>query len=210
MWPLMKGMEHKVMTKVFKWLGGAVAGIALFGAVGVMGASEVAAESPPAPPAKFAGSVTVDGQPAAPGTVIQARIGSASCGVDTVFMSGAEARYTIEVPALDPGANPNCGTEGGSVTFWVGDQMAKETGSWLNYQLNILNLTVVSATETPTETTTPTTPTTPGTPNTPVPPATGSGVTGNSAGASATWLFAAVALGAVAFGAAGVAAARRS
>lgn len=205
MWPLMKGMEHKVMTKVFKWLGGAVAGIALFGAVGVMGASDVAAESPPAPPAKFAGNVTIDGQPAGPGTVIQARVGDASCGVGTVFMSGAEARYTLEVPALDPGATPNCGTEGASVSFWVGDQMAQETGSWLNYQLNILNLTVVSETETPSET-----PTTPGTPNTPVPPATGSGVTGNSASTSTTWLFAAVALGVVAFGAAGAAAARRS
>lgn len=207
MWPLMKGMEHKVMTKVFKWLGGALAGIALFGAVGVLGASDVAAESPPAPPAKFAGNVTIDGQPAGPGTVIQARVGDASCGVGTVFMSGAEARYTVEVPALDPGATPNCGTEGASVSFWVGDQMAQETGSWLNYQLNILNLTVVSATETPTETETPTTP---GTPNTPVPPATGSGITGNSASTSATWLFAAVAFGAVAFGAAGAAAARRS
>lgn len=191
------------MTKVFKWLGGALAGIALFGAVGVLGASDVAAESPPAPPAKFAGNVTVDGQPAAPGTVIQARIGGVSCGVDTVFMSGAEARYTIEVPALDPGANPNCGTEGGSVSFWVGDRMAQETGSWLNYQLNILNLTVVTATETP-GTGTPTTP------STPVPPATGSGVTGTSGSTSVTWLFAAVAFGVVAFGAAGAAAARRS
>lgn len=195
------------MTKVFKWLGGALAGIALFGAVGVLGASDVAAESPPAPPAKFAGNVTVDGQPAAPGTVIQARIGGVSCGVDTVFMSGAEARYTIEVPALDPGATPNCGTEGGSVSFWVGDRMAQETGSWLNYQLNILNLTVVTATETPTETPGTGTPTTP---STPVPPRTGSGVDATSGSTSVTWLFAAVAFGVVAFGAAGAAAARRS
>lgn len=187
------------MTKLSKWLRGtaaaAVASIALVGYAGVFSASEAAAESPPAPPAAFAGKVTVDGQAAVSGTVIQARIGSASCGVATVYSAGGEARYNLEVPALEPNASPNCGVEGASVTFWVGDRQAKETGTWLNYQLNIVNLTVV----TPTPTTT----------TTPKPPSTGSGVAGGS-DVSTVWLFAALGLGAAAFGAAGAVASRRS
>lgn len=182
------------MTKILKWLGGAsfaaVLGLVLFGLSGALGVSDAAAESPPAPPAKFAGSVLVDGVAPAAGTVIEAKIGDASCGVATVFLSGAEARYVLEVPALDPGKNPNCGTEGASVKFYVGGKMASQTGSWLNYQLNEVDLTVV-------------------TPPTPKAPETGTGsVDGGSV--NATWLFAALALGVAAFGAAGVQAARRS
>jgi hypothetical protein len=193
-------MEQRNMTKLSKWLRGtavaAVASIALVGFAGVFSASDAAAESPPAPPAAFAGKVTVDGQAAAPGTVIQARIGSASCGVATVYNAIGEARYNLEVPALEPNATPNCGVEGASVTFWVGDRQATQTGSWKNYQLNILDLTVVTATVTPSVT------------STPKPPSTGSGLTGGS-DVSTVWLFAALGLGAAAFGAAGAVASRR-
>jgi hypothetical protein len=189
-------MEQK-MTKILKWVGGAglaaALGLVLFGLSGALGASDAAAESPPAPPAKFAGSVLVDGAAPAAGTVIEAKIGSASCGVATVFLSGAEARYVLEVPALDPAKTPNCGTEGGSVTFYVGGKMASQTGSWLNYQLNVLDLTVVTPTEAPT----------------PQPPSVGSGLAGNGS-IDATWLFAALGLGAIAFGIAGAQAVRRS
>jgi len=185
------------MTKILKWLGGAslatALGLLLFGLGGAFGASDAAAESPPAPPAKFAGSVLVDGAPPAAGTVIEAKIGSASCGVATVFYSGSEARYVLEVPALDPNKTPNCGTEGASVTFYVGGKMASQTGSWLNYQLNELDLTVVTPTEAPT----------------PKPPDTGTG-TMDGGSVNATWLFAALGLGALAFGAAGLQAVRRS
>lgn len=200
------------MTKVIKWLGGmtatAMLGVLLFGVAGAFGATEAAAESPPAPPARFAGTVTIDGQPAAAGTVIEARIGSASCGVTTV---AGGANYVLDVPALDPGANPNCGVEGGSVSFYVGGQLAQETGTWLNYQINVLNLTVVTATPTSTATTPGGSTVTPtGAPaKTPVAPSTGSGMTADG-GVDAVTLFGVVALGIVAFGAAGVVAARRS
>lgn len=187
------------MTKILKWLGGAgfaaVLGLVLFGLSGALGVSDAAAESPPAPPAKFAGSVLVDGAAPAAGTVIEAKIGDAACGVATVFLNGAEARYVLEVPALDPGKNPNCGTEGASVKFYVGGKMAGQTGSWLNYQLNELDLTVVTPTSAPTPT--------------PKAPDTGTG-TADGGSVNATWLFAALALGVAAFGAAGVQAARRS
>jgi hypothetical protein len=192
-------MEHRNMTKLSKWLRGtaaaAITSIALVGFAGAFTASEAAAESPPAPPAKFVGKVTVDGKAPAPGTVIQAKVGAASCGVGTVFMDGATARYTLEVPALDPNASPNCGVEGATVAFWVGDKQAKETGSWLNYQLNQLGLSVVTPTPAPSAT--------------PKPPKTGSGLESSDSGASGVWLVVALGLGVVAFGAAGTVAARR-
>lgn len=183
------------MTQILKWLGGAGLAVMLFGIAGTLGASQAAADSPPAPPATFVGSVLVDGAPPSPGTVVEARIGGTSCGVTTVFNSGSQARYSLESPALDPDQTPNCGTEGATVDFYVGGVKAQQTGSWLNYQLNQLDLTVVTAT-----TATPST--------TPKPPVTGTGA--NDSGSTTSWLFAALGLGVIAFGASGVAVARRA
>jgi hypothetical protein len=181
------------MTRISKWLGGmglaALMGIMLFGVAGAFTANPAAADSPPAPPATFVGSVLVDGAAPTAGTVIEARIGSAACGVTTVFLSGSQSRYSLEVPSLDPDQTPNCGVEGVGVDFYVSGQKADQSGPWLNYQLNQLDLTVTSKT--------------PGAPD------TGSGVTTGDTG-TATWLFAALALGVVAFGASGIAVARRS
>ena len=56
------------MTKVLKLLGGgslaAVLGVVLLGASGAFSATTVSAESPPNPPARFVGTVMVDGQSA--------------------------------------------------------------------------------------------------------------------------------------------------
>lgn len=186
------------MTRFLKWFGSAgvagALGVLLFSLSGAFSASEAAAESPPAPPATFTGSVLVDGSPAAAGTVVEAKIGGASCGVTTVFLSGSQARYNLEVPALEPNNFPDCGVEGVTVDFYVGGQKAQQTGSWLNYQLNQVDLTVVTSTATVTAT--------PGAPD------TGSGVT-SSGTSGTTWLFAVLGLGVIAFGVSGVAIARR-
>ncbi len=179
------------MTQILKWFGGIGLAVMLLG-IGTLTASEAAADSPPAPPATFVGSILVDGAAPAPGTVVEAKIGGASCGVATVFMSGSQARYSLEIPALDPDQTPNCGTEGAAVDFYVGGRMAEQTGSWLNYQLNQLDLTVVTPTPA----------------STPKPPDTGSGIV-DSAGTS-SWLFAVLGLGVLAFGASGIAVARRT
>jgi hypothetical protein len=140
--------------------------------------SVVAAQSPPSPPSRFVGSVTVNGSPAAAGTIVEARIGGTACGVGTVFMNGAEARYTLDSPALDPAQSPACGVDGSTVQFYVGGQLANETGSWANYRLNTVNLTVAPVATTP--------PTTPGagtttTPSrTPGAPVAGDSLTGSS------------------------------
>jgi hypothetical protein len=185
---------EQAMTKVLKLLGGgslaAVLAVFMFAAV-------ASAESPPSPPARFVGSVMIDGANAPAGTLIEARIGNTTCGATTVFSAGGEARYSLDSPALDPGATPNCGVEGAAVSFYIGGKKANETGSWANYQLNTVNLTYTTPTETP------------GT--TPKPPVTGDAqFTSSGSGTAATWLYVALGLGALAFGVGGTAVARRS
>jgi hypothetical protein len=196
-------MEQGSMSHLRK-LGGlglaAVLGVMLFGLSSAIGPTGARAESPPNPPARFAGSVLVDGQAPPAGTTIEARIGSTTCGTTSTFNQGSESRYVLDSPALDPGATPNCGTDGAVVTFYIGGRKAQETGSWRNYDLNIVNLTYVTPTPTPTSTPAPT----------PKPPASGSGSIDGGTDSAATWLFAALGLGALAFGVSGVAVARKS
>lgn len=179
------------MTKVLKKLGGV--GLAAVLGVVLLGATAALAESPPNPPARFVGSVLVDGAQPAGGTTIEARIGSTTCGVTTTFNASGQSRYVVDSPALDPGANPNCGTDGAVVTFYIGGKKADQTGSWKNYQLNTVDLTY----------------TTPAPSATPKPPTTGSSLSTGSE-ASNAWLFVVLGLGALAFGVGGVTAARRS
>jgi hypothetical protein len=193
-----------------KWLGGSVAGvlgsIVLLGASGTFNATDAAAESPPNPAARYVGTVLVDGQKPPSGTVIEARIGAASCGVGTTYAQGSDIWYKIDVPALDPGATPNCGTDGASITFYIGGKLANESGAWRNYDINIINLTYTSPTPTPAASASVSATT--GTAATPRPPAAGSG--SQSGDTSAVWLFALLGAGALAFGAGGAAVARRS
>lgn len=195
------------MTKVLKMLAGgglaAVLGVVLLGLSGALGATEVEAQAPPARPARFVGSVTINGAPAPAGTVIEARIGSASCGVTTVFPQGAEARYAFDVQALQPSGALNCGTDGATVTFVVGGQTAQQTGTWRDYDLNTVNLTVVTPTPTPSVSATPTGTAT----STPKPPPTGAGL--ESDGGSSAWMLAILGAGVLAFGAGAAAVARR-
>ena len=193
------------MTKVLKLLGGgrlaAVWVVVLVAAIGALSVATVSAESPPNPPARFVGSVLVDGQAATAGTIIEARIGNTTCGSSTVFMASGEARYALDSPALDPGATPNCGVDGAAVSFFVGGKKANETGSWKNYQLNILNLTV----------TTPTPSASPGAGTaTPKPPTTGTTPVGPTSDSNAAWLFAILGLAAITLGVGGATVARRA
>src|SRR5258706_9605800 len=181
------------MTRVMKMVAGfglaAVLGLMLVGLSGAMSAHEAKAESPPSPPARFAGSVTVDGAAPAPGTRIEARIGSTTCGLTTTFNASGQSRYALDSPALDPGATPNCGTDGAAVSFWIGDRKAAETGTWHNYQLNIQNLTYVTPTPTPAAAASPSA--------TPLPPTTGSGSSEDGSGSAFVWVLAVLGLGAV-------------
>jgi hypothetical protein len=145
-----------------------LAGILAAGAMLPMGAGAAFAQAPPNPPSRFAGTVTIGGQPAPAGTAVVALIGSATCGTGTTFIESGQAHYTLDSPQADS-TNSGCGADGAAVTFSVGGVVANETGVWHNYQLNIVNLTVSGA-ATPAPTQAPATAT-----STPAPPSTGTG-----------------------------------
>lgn len=204
------------MTKVLRNLKAGLLALAVsviaLGAAGLAVTDQAEAQSPPTPPARFTGIVTIDGEIAASGTAVVALVDGESCGVAQVDSNG---RYVVDVSAFIPGQN-NCGVDGGDVTFLVGTLTANETGEWHNHQLNILDLTVTSPTPTPVPTEEPPAGTeTPGAeatatplPPTPAPPDTGSGL-GNGSGSNAGLLLAIVAFAAMALGTSGVALARR-
>lgn len=159
------------------------------------------AQSVPEPPSRFAGTVTIDGQPAAPGTPIEARIGDTSCGVTSVFAQGGQARYVIDVASA--ASQPGCGTPGASVTFVVGGRVASQVGTWRNYELGQLDLVVTSPSPSPTPTAPP--PVTP----TPRPPVAGTGLA-QPDGPSGWWLATMAALASLGFAGMGWAASRRA
>jgi len=193
------------MTKLIKWLGLATAAVALTTGALLSGTGSAIAQ--PVNPARFVGTAQVDGQNVPAGTVIEARVGTAVCGVTQTFMDGGSARYVVDVAASQPDGNPACGTDGADVTFTIGGKPAIETGKWLNYQLNTVNLTYITPTPTPTPA--PSATAAPASP-TPKPPSTGQG-TGAGGDAGVLGLTVALlGLGVVAFGVGGVAAARRS
>jgi hypothetical protein len=164
------------------------------------------AQAPPNPPSRFVGSVTVNGVAAATGTVIEARIGGATCGTSTVFQASGQARYVLDAPAADPAQAPGCGTDGATVTFFVGGQQAAQTGIWRNYQLNTVDLTVAPvATQPPAATPTTAAPTQP--PTTPRAPVAGN-FDGSSTAGNAPMLE--IMLVAAAIGLSGVAIAARA
>ncbi len=201
------------MTKFLRMLGAAavtvVAGSLLLGASGAF------AQSPPSPPSRFVGTVTVNGAAAKTGAVVTAQVNGNACGSGNVgdASAGGANRYKIDVPAADPAATVQCGKDGDTVSFFVDGVKANETGTWHNYELGQVNLTVTSSTASPTPSATSS-----GTPSatntstapsvTPNGPNTGSGVAGGGTSAPA-WLFALLGMGAVAFGLGGVAAAKR-
>lgn len=156
------------------------------------------AQSPPNPPSRFVGSVTIDGAPAPAGTVVEVRIGASTCGVTTVFMSGGQARYAVDSPALDPATAPNCGTDGSIVSFYVGGRLAAQTAPWRNWELNQVDLTVVSATPTAVAPT-----------PTPRVPSLGNSV-GTDYGFSPLWIASLASLAIIGFAGMGWAAVRRS
>jgi len=199
------------MTKFLRMLGAAavtvVAGSLLLGASGAF------AQSPPSPPSRFVGTVTVNGAPAKAGAVVTAQINGNACGSGNVgdASAGGANRYKIDVPAADPAATVQCGKVGDTVTFFVDGVKANETGTWNSAILGQVNLTVTAGTATATTTASATASAT----NTSTQPSvtpkvanTGTGVAGGGTSAPA-WLFALLGMGAVAFGLGGVAAAKR-
>ncbi len=121
------------MTKTLKWLGGGIAAAMLLGLAGLF-SGEVAEAQPTGPPHRFAGSVSLDGEPAAAGTSVTAVVNGAECGSATVITSAAGSTYAVDVP-------DSCADAGDTVSFQVGGYDAAETGTWSGGGRNDLDLT---------------------------------------------------------------------
>ena len=127
------------MTKTLKWLGGGIAAALLLGLAGVFsGGDQAQAQSQPATPdARFTGTVTLEGEPAAAGTAVVAIVAGAECGSGTVTTGANGSRYTLNSPA-------ECAEVGDEVSFHVGGVAAAETGTWNNTALNVVDLTATT------------------------------------------------------------------
>jgi hypothetical protein len=79
----------------------------------------------PTPPNRLHGTAMVGGEPAAPGTSIQASVGTQACGETTVEAGGA---YVVDVASA--ASQTGCGTDGATITFTVGGTRATQTATW--------------------------------------------------------------------------------
>ena len=126
-------------NRVMKW-SAAMLGLALLlGLVGMSAGAAIAQGAPPNPPARYAGTVTVDGTAAAAGASVQAWVGGAVCATTAVNAAGT---YVVDVSA-------SCGGAGTTVAFSVDGALATETAAWSNSALNVTNLTVTTPVEEP-------------------------------------------------------------
>ena len=126
-------------NRVMKW-SAAMLGLALLlGLVGMSAGAAIAQGAPPNPPARYAGTVTVDGTAAAAGASVQAWVGGAVCATTAVNAAGT---YVVDVSA-------SCGCAGTTVSFSVDGALATETAAWSNSALNVPNLTVTTPVEEP-------------------------------------------------------------
>lgn len=117
-----------------KWI--KLFGVAL-AAVVALGAAAGAGAQPSAAPHRFAGSVTLDGEPATAGTSVTAIVNGSECGSATVIESAAGSTYTIDVPG-------SCADDGDTVSFVVGGYDAAESGTWHGGGRTDLDLTISS------------------------------------------------------------------
>ena len=126
-------------NRVMKW-SAAMLGLALLlGVEGMSAGAAIAQGAPPNPPARYAGTVTVDGTAAAAGASVQAWVGGAVCATTAVNAAGT---YVVDVSAA-------CGGAGTTVAFSVDGALATETAAWSNSALNVTNLTVTTPVEEP-------------------------------------------------------------
>ena len=122
----------------------------------------IGSAGPPPLPSSFYGYVTLDGSPAPEGMLVAAgHGGTIYVQTQVIALDGTEdTYYSLNVPG-DESDTP--GIEGGSpgeeISFWIGGELADQTGTWMSGSNVALDLTAsgASPTFTPTPTATATT-----------------------------------------------------
>lgn len=117
-------------------------GLALF-----LGAALAGAQLPPT---RVFGTVTVDGQPAPAGTVVQAFVGEKQCGEGMVRRISDDLPLGYVVDVAGATQVEGCGTDGATITFRVGGVPANETATFATGTFIRVDLTVRGQVATPT------------------------------------------------------------
>lgn len=89
------------------------------------------------PPARFFGTLAIDGQPAPVGTELRGFIGEVECGFSTTTDEG---RYVLDVKS--DGTATDCGRDEAEVRIVVGNAQADQVGAFQTGHFILLNLTV--------------------------------------------------------------------
>ena len=111
--------------------------LAVAGLIGMIGVGDLRPKTAGAqatPPARYYGTATVNGRPAAPGTPVLAFIGGIVCGSGVADVYGF---YQMDIGA-------GCGSGYTIVTFTVGGFPARQTATFLPGYFVPVNLTVVT------------------------------------------------------------------
>ena len=112
----------------------------------VLGAARAGAQLPPT---RVFGTVTVDGQPAPAGTVVQAFVGEKQCGEGLVRRISDDLPLGYVVDVAGATQVEGCGTDGATITFRVGGVPANETATFATGTFIRLDLTVRGQVATP-------------------------------------------------------------
>ena len=101
--------------------------------VATLFAGVMLAADPDPRPASFFGTVTVDGNPVADGTLVSASIGGTEFAAATTFTDAGLSVYRLDVPGDNP-TTPQVegGVDGQTVVFRIEGSDAPETGAWLD------------------------------------------------------------------------------
>lgn len=101
------------------------------------------------PPARFFGTVSVDGATPPQGTVVQAYIGDRLCGEGTVRQLGAEIPVGYVVDVKSSAQQEGCGEDGNTVKLKVGGRDAPQSDTYVTGGFIRVDLSLSGAVQTP-------------------------------------------------------------
>src|SRR5436190_20516062 len=116
--------------------------IGMLAVVGAVAAGREAAVHAQSPPTRAFGTVTIDGQPAPLGTIVQAYIDDQLCGEGMVRRVNDDLPQGYVVDVAGAAQTPGCAGEGDTITFRIGGVKANETGTFATGSFLRLDLTV--------------------------------------------------------------------
>lgn len=125
--------NKEIQNMAKKWL----SFLALFLVLLSVNLSQVAADSPPALPSSFWGTVKVDGENVSEGTIITIKLGDVVLATTQVELFGEDSVYAINIPG-------ETSMEGITIDFFIGGELADQSDTWQSGMNANLNLSIVN------------------------------------------------------------------